>query len=194
MIYLYVKTHNKTGLKYLGKTKSKNPYRYRGSGTYWSNHIKKHGYDCQTEILLATENEEELRETGLFFSKIFNVVESSDWANLKEESGDGGWIINLEHLKSISTKGGFARAKLVKEGKISVWNKDKSITRSIESIEKQRNTITGKKRGNYQNYNHQVSSKSVTIYGVRYNSIAEAKKATGHSYYTILRKADSIEN
>ena len=41
--YLYVKTHRITGLKYLGKTKQ-DPYKYRGSGVYWTSHIKKHGY------------------------------------------------------------------------------------------------------------------------------------------------------
>ena len=38
MIYLYKKTHNKTGLKYLGKTISKDPYTYSGSGVYWTRH------------------------------------------------------------------------------------------------------------------------------------------------------------
>jgi len=49
-IYLYLKTHNKTGLKYLGKT-IQNPYKYQGSGEYWIPHIKKHGYDVTTKIL-----------------------------------------------------------------------------------------------------------------------------------------------
>jgi hypothetical protein len=31
-IYLYKKTHNITGLKYLGKTAQSNPYKYPGSG------------------------------------------------------------------------------------------------------------------------------------------------------------------
>lgn len=194
VIYLYIKTHNKTGLKYLGKTKSKDPYKYRGSGKYWINHLKKHGYDYSTEILLATDDENDLKETGLFFSKIFDVVQSNEWANLKEESGDGGWIIDLDHLKSVSYMGGIARAKLISEGKLEVWNKGKSSPRSKESISKQRKTITGKKRGNYKNYNHKSSSKSVILYGVQYVSIAEAIKATGHSYYTVLRKADYIEN
>ena len=39
---LYVKTHNKTGLKYLGRT-TQDPYKYKGSGTYWRSHLKKHG-------------------------------------------------------------------------------------------------------------------------------------------------------
>ena len=38
-MYLYVKTHNKSGLKYLGKT-IQNPFKYKGSGTYWLRHIK----------------------------------------------------------------------------------------------------------------------------------------------------------
>ena len=44
IIYLYVKTHRKTGLKYLGKTK-KDPFVYQGSGVHWKNHLNKHGYD-----------------------------------------------------------------------------------------------------------------------------------------------------
>lgn len=89
VIYLYVKTHNKTGLKYLGKTNSKDPHEYQGSGIHWCRHIKKHGYDVSTQILLATESKEELKETGIFFSKLFNVVESNEWANLMTENGGG---------------------------------------------------------------------------------------------------------
>ena len=94
MIYLYIKTHNKTGLKYLGKTTNKNPYSYQGSGTYWKRHINTHGYDVTTQILLMTESKTEIKETGIFFSKLWNVVESNDWANLKEEAGDGGYYPN----------------------------------------------------------------------------------------------------
>jgi hypothetical protein len=90
MIYLYVKTHNKTGLKYLGKTEQ-DPYKYPGSGKRWKRHIKKHGKDITTQILLMTESKDELKETGLFFSKLWNVVESNEWANCKPEEGDGGW-------------------------------------------------------------------------------------------------------
>lgn len=90
MIYLYVKTHNKTGLKYLGKTVNKDPHRYTGSGKVWLRHLKKHGLDYTTQILLATEDKNELKETGLFFSRLWNIVESKEWANLMPESGDGG--------------------------------------------------------------------------------------------------------
>lgn len=89
MFCLYIKTHNKTGLKYLGYT-TQNPHKYPGSGKRWKPHIKKHGKDISTEILLITEDKEELKQTGLFFSKLWNVVESDEWANFKPEEGSGG--------------------------------------------------------------------------------------------------------
>lgn len=89
MIYLYIKKHRKTGLLYLGKTVQQ-PYHYQGSGKRWTNHIKVHGYDVDTTILLATDNEDEIKETGMFFSKLFGIVESCDWANIREEDGSGG--------------------------------------------------------------------------------------------------------
>lgn len=104
MIYLYVKTHRKTGLKYLGKTISKDPYNYPGSGTRWSNHLNVHGKDSETIILLATNDISELKETGIFFSKLWNVVESDEWANLKPEEGDGGWSHINENRDEFYTK------------------------------------------------------------------------------------------
>jgi hypothetical protein len=88
-IYLYKKTHNITGLKYLGKTKQ-DPFKYKGSGIYWTAHLKKHGNDVTTEILLETATDEELIKAGLYYSELWNVVNSNDWANLKPEAGDGG--------------------------------------------------------------------------------------------------------
>lgn len=89
-IYLYIKKHKVTGLKYLGMTTQKDPHAYRGSGKYWRRHIKKYGNDVETTILLVTESKNELKETGIFFSKIWNIVNSKDWANLTVENGEGG--------------------------------------------------------------------------------------------------------
>ena len=90
-IYLYVKT-SPLGLKYLGKT-IKDPFKYRGSGLVWLNHIKKHkvlAKDIITEILFISNNNDEIKEKGLFYSELFNIVESKEWANLKPETGEGG--------------------------------------------------------------------------------------------------------
>jgi len=89
---LYVKTHRKTGLKYLGITKKKNVQKYHGSGVRWTNHILEHGYDCETEILLTTGNLTELSICGEYYSRLWDVVNSDQWANLKPETGYGGAI------------------------------------------------------------------------------------------------------
>ena len=89
--YLYVKTHNLTGLKYFGKTTAKDPYKYKGSGVRWINHLKKHGDNISTEILGYYTNKEECLKFALTFSKENNIIKSKFWANLKEESLDGGF-------------------------------------------------------------------------------------------------------
>ena len=89
MYYLYLKTHNVTGLKYLGKTNS-DPFKYKGSGIVWSRHLKKHGNDVTTEILKECKDNKEVREWGIYYSDKWNVVESSKYANLCREEGQGG--------------------------------------------------------------------------------------------------------
>lgn len=89
VIYLYLKTHNKTGLKYLGKTVS-DPFKYQGSGKYWKHHLAKHGYDVKTEILFQSTCKNKIKEKGLYYSNLWSIVESDNFANLKEEAGDGG--------------------------------------------------------------------------------------------------------
>ena len=96
--FLYIKTHNKTGLKYFGKTIRKDPYKYKGSGTYWMRHIKEHGYDVTTVVLnkgRPYEDEHLMKIVALAFSTKHNIVDAKDemgrkiWANLIPESGDG---------------------------------------------------------------------------------------------------------
>ena len=95
--YLMVKTHRKTGLKYLCQTVSKDPFKYLGSGTYWKAHRKVHGDDIHTEVISICYSKEELRENGIFYSELWDVVNAVDesgrktWANLRPEEGDGGW-------------------------------------------------------------------------------------------------------
>ena len=86
--YLYVKTHNPTGLKYLGKTQ-RNPLTYKGSGTYWLRHIQKYGNDVSTDVIGEFESLDDLKAAGLHASKKWNVTESAEWANLIDETGDG---------------------------------------------------------------------------------------------------------
>lgn len=89
IIYLYLKTHNKTGMKYLGKT-VQNPFEYKGSGLYWNRHLDKHGDDVTTEILFETTDIEEIKKIGFEYSERWNIVESKKFANLIPEYGTGG--------------------------------------------------------------------------------------------------------
>lgn len=102
---LYKKTHRKTGLNYLGYTGSKDPYKYKGSGSYWLNHIKLHQYDVATEILFQTTNLIEIKDVGLYYSDLWNIVESKEWANLKPESGEAGWPVGPSFNKKMLAEG-----------------------------------------------------------------------------------------
>ena len=100
---LMVKTHNKTGLKYLCKTDRDDPHEYKGSGTYWKRHLAEHGDDITTEIIFETADMEEFKVKGLYYSNLWNIVTSKEWANLTPEQGSGGdtvsnkfWITNGE--------------------------------------------------------------------------------------------------
>ena len=116
-IYLYKKTHNKTGFKYLGKTESANPHRYQGSGTLWKPHIKKHGYDVTTEIIKECSTKEEARHWGLHYSRLWNIVDSPEWANLREEEGTGGGVgknnpmFGKNHTDEVKKASSLRRAK-----------------------------------------------------------------------------------
>src|ERR1035437_6963139 len=84
---LLIKQHKITGMRYLCVT-SKSDYKgYRGSGTYWRLHLKKHGTDLDTILLLETNDKHELSGAGKYYSILYNVVESDEWANLVPEIG-----------------------------------------------------------------------------------------------------------
>ena len=83
---LYLKTHNKTGKKYLGQT-TRNPYTYKGSGVLWNKHLNKHGNDVTTQVLFESDNKELFQKTAKEYSKKFNVVNNSEFLNLVDEHG-----------------------------------------------------------------------------------------------------------
>jgi hypothetical protein len=101
--YLYVKTHKKTGLKYLGKT-TQDPYKYKGSGVRWVNHLKVHGVDIDTQILHECSSLNEVKILGRYYSDLWNIVENNDWANLKPEDGDGAATGKYNHCKKLETR------------------------------------------------------------------------------------------
>jgi hypothetical protein len=104
IIYLYIKQHLNTGLKYFGKT-IKNPYDYQGSGVYWNRHLDTHGRNnVATLNVWQFDNQEECTEFALDFSKSNNIVQSKEWANLMEENGISGGRVENNHCKIINSQ------------------------------------------------------------------------------------------
>lgn len=93
MIYLYVKQHAVTGLKYFGKTTYYDPYKYLGSGKYWKKHIRKHGTEhVQTLDVWAFDDVQTCSTFAIKYSEDNNIVESELWANLCIENGMDGAV------------------------------------------------------------------------------------------------------
>lgn len=190
--YLYIKTHNITGLKYFGKTTAKDPYKYEGSGIYWNRHLKVHGKDISTEIIGYYTDKEECLRVAIKFSIENNIVESDDWANLKEERLDGGW----DHItkEQLSLNGSFS-GKKCKELKLGFFalsyeetlenlkiarEKQKQINGvdSIFSILNKNKEFNENKKKIFKEINHQQGSKN-NQYGTMwiYNlELKESKK------------------
>jgi hypothetical protein len=101
--YLYIKRHLVTGLCYLGKT-IRDPNLYSGSGVYWRRHLAKHGFDIETTYTELFDTKEELTETALFLSELYDIVNSPNWANLMIENGMTGGSLSDESLLEISKK------------------------------------------------------------------------------------------
>ena len=145
-VTLYIATHNITGLKYFGKTtryfnSGDLQKSYHGSGTYWRNHLKKHGNDVSMEIFQICsliENEIDfVTPIAIRFSKENDIVRSNSWANAKIEDGfEGGSLQGELHPcfgKSLSA-----------EHKKSVSDTNKGKPKSEEHKQKLREAATGR--------------------------------------------------
>jgi hypothetical protein len=155
MIYLYKKTHRVTGLQYLGKTSRTDPYTYPGSGKRWRSHLDKHGYEFDTEILFESENPSEISKMGLHYSKLWNVVDDNNWANLKPESEDGG---TFSHTAEAKKKIGDAS-----RGKIS-WHNGKTYEEIQKDpnkalLRKQKHSKLMREQNSFQGKSHSEDTK-----------------------------------
>ena len=132
--YLYIKQHSITGLKYFGKT-TQDPYKYKGSGLYWTNHIKKYGKEHIVTLWVSDPyHDTSISELAIQLSKENNIVESKEWANLKLENGlDGGSISNTESIETRTKRSNSLKGKNLsneRKNKISI-----SLTGKTQSIE-----------------------------------------------------------
>lgn len=125
MIYLYVKQHAITGLKYFGMSE-KYPEKYLGSGKYWTRHCKAHGRNhVVTNKVYCFEDEDEASEFAIWFSKENNIVESDEWANLMVETAKQG--NNYNRGKTYEEMYGEEKAKRLKMAR-SLSNQKRRLT------------------------------------------------------------------
>lgn len=165
MFYLMIKTHNTTGLKYLCKCTDKDPYKYKGSGTYWKRHLRQHGYDISTEVVYESEDIAEFNKICLEYSNKFDVKMSEEWANLILETGlDGGtthnnpyWLNGFKHSEESRQKIAEASRKratgriLSEETKLKISNKLKNQKafwlKDVEKTEEHKKKISNAQIG-----------------------------------------------
>ena len=132
-LYLLVKTHSVTGMRYLCKrvtTSDSKAISYLGSGTRWNNHLKVHGKHINTEILVKYDLDriEEFSKLCIDYSNKFDIVKSGDWSNLIIETGKPGTKIDIY----CGDKGTFFGKKHTEETKekISIANRgDNNVMR-----------------------------------------------------------------
>lgn len=129
--YLYQKTHIKTGIKYLGYT-TRNPFTYNGSGIAWNKHLREHGFEIETLILLESLSKDEIKKQGRYYSELWDIVNSFDWANQMKETGGGPGGIK-----------GVSRSEFTKE---KIRNQLKGRKHSAERNKEKSIRQTGKKQ------------------------------------------------
>ena len=89
--YLYIKRHSVTGKCYFGKTTSKDPVKYIGSGKHWKSHCKKYGRKfVETLWFKLFTDQAECTRVALLFSGQQDIVNSEVWLNQIPENGIGG--------------------------------------------------------------------------------------------------------
>lgn len=203
MYYLCIKTHNKTGLKYLCQTKKKNPYRYLGSGTRWINHLNVHGNDISTEVVGKFKSKKLLVEIGIKLSKKYNVVKSRKWANLRVEEGDGGdtsKFIDYKSMKPMPT-GLWKRPDLTNynqsrinpnKGKKLSANTRKKISSSqkgLKKSEEHKRKLSLSMKGKKQTLEQRLAgSKHFKIVNGEKKSLQQISEETGLSYQLLIQR------
>lgn len=196
---LYIKTHNITGLKYFGKTTG-DPFKYKGSGKYWTDHLKKHGNDVTTEIVGYFIDKKLCEEFALNFSKENNIVRSLNehgkkiWANQVDENGLDGGNTNRTNYGPHTIE---SRVKMSESKKGQVpWNKGKigvnpgnRLPRTKEQKEKISKSLTGRQRTQ-----ESIKKTADKLRGRKRPEISDKLRGRKHSLESIAKMKEAQRN
>ena len=131
MYYLMIKEIEQTGLKYLCKRKQykdvTDHLKYKGSGKLWRRTLNVHPeYTIKTTVI-GLYDKNDLAKYGLYYSTLYNIVDSKEWANLMPEVGDGGQTHKGTHPYINTTTNTIVYRIECPEGFIPFLNKQKEI-------------------------------------------------------------------
>jgi hypothetical protein len=170
-IYLYIKQCSHCNLKYFGKT-IQDPFKYKGSGKHWRNHLKKHAaYPVNIE-LYSFESLEQANIFAISFSEENNIVKSKNWANeIIETALDGGVLGHVQSLETISKR----------------VAKNKGKKRSPEQLNNLKNAAS---RRNNTNVGKNTARKISTPHGA-FESLTKAASTLNVSIACISKKVNN---
>jgi|Laugresbdmm110dd_1035094.scaffolds.fasta_scaffold11201_3 hypothetical protein len=206
-LYLLVKEHKVTGLKYLCKHEAqslKDCVLYRGSGTYWKRHLKQNGNIVNTKCLFVTEDKDVFRKIAIKYSLEFDIVNSDKWANLTLEEGQGGNTVfdKIEHGKKTS----FGLNKpIVKQKHLKHLSEHIKIIQPL-AAKAAKEKLTGVKKSEQHRYNmcgerphvNQTGSKNnnakkiQTPFGIFYSISEASKNIQGYTYKMIWSRLNNV--
>jgi hypothetical protein len=199
-IYLLVKEHVDTGLKYLCKhvaSSFSECEKYKGSGTYWKRHLKKNGNNVKTTCLFVTEDKNEFRKISKEYSLEYDVINSKEWANLCYEEGQGGNTVIDKKLHGEKTKQGlhrpevrekhlsFLKEHIKKIQPLAVKASKQKLTGVLKTEEHKKNMRGKRPHVNQTGSKNNFAKKIETPFGI-FESIREAsQQIEGHTYKMI---------
>jgi hypothetical protein len=202
-IYLLIKEHKNTGLKYLCKHVASSFFeceKYKGSGTYWKRHLSKYGNNVITTCLFVTENVKEFKKIAIEYSEKFDVVNSKEWANLCVEEGQGENTVidKIDHGKrtSIGLHQPIVRKKhldFLKEHIKTIQPLDaiaaKEKLTGVPKSQEHKNNMRGKRLHVNQTGGKNNNAKRIeTPFGI-FDSISDAsRQIKGHTYKMIWNR------
>lgn len=193
MITLYEAIHNTTGLKYFGVTRRYDNIKdlqkyYHGSGSYWKRHLKKYGDDVTMSIFYQSNNKDIIIKIALMYSRFWNIVTSSKYANLIiEQIDNSNWqkkhtqevrekmsIANKGRYPSIETKKKMSEAQKLNPVGWAVkgfWTGRKHTEEGKKNISKNHADVSGEKNSQYG-----MTGEKSTLYGKKMYNNGEINK------------------
>lgn len=205
-IYLLVKEHAYTGLKYLCMHVAdsfSDCEKYKGSGVYWRKHLKKHGKEINTKCIFVTEDMQEFRKIAKKYSLDFDVIKSKSWANLCDEEGLGGNTVLDRKAHGEKTKLGLSRPEVKEKMRIHLEKHIKIIQplaasaakiklKNVDKTEEHKQNMRGKRpHVNQIGSNNNNAKKIITPFG-DFDSIRDASNnIDGYTYKMIWDRLQS---